>query len=49
MWNGEEDEILIDFVRNNESLYNVRNKEYRKTQMKQNLWSNVGTILQKSA
>ncbi|XP_063585206.1 uncharacterized protein LOC134762592 [Penaeus indicus] len=48
MWNGEEDEILIDFVRNNEALYNVKSKEYRKTQMKQNLWSDVGNILQKS-
>ena len=48
MWKVEEDEILIDFVKNNESLYNVKSKEYRNTQLKQNLWSNAGTILQKS-
>lgn len=48
IWTSESDKILIDFVRNHEALYNVKSKDYRKAQLKQNLWNNVGTILEKS-
>ncbi|GFW68973.1 uncharacterized protein TNCV_2918711 [Trichonephila clavipes] len=37
-WIPEEDEILIDFVRNHELLYNIRHPDYRKAQAKQHLW-----------
>lgn len=37
-WNCEQDEILIDFVRNNEFIYNIKCKEYRNTQRKQQVW-----------
>ncbi|KAF5302420.1 hypothetical protein FQR65_LT08508 [Abscondita terminalis] len=45
-WTSEQDEILIDFVRNHESLYNVQSKDYRKTQLKQSLWKEIAQILQ---
>ena len=48
IWTSESDKSLIDFVRNHEALYNVKSKDYRKAQLKQNLWNNVGTILEKS-
>lgn len=35
-WSSENDEILIDFVRNHEVIYNIKSKEYRKSQLKQN-------------
>ncbi|GFX43081.1 uncharacterized protein TNCV_2711251 [Trichonephila clavipes] len=47
-WIPEEDEILIDFVRNHELLYNIRHPDYRKAQAKQHLWESIGTILEKS-
>lgn len=48
IWTSENDEQLIDFVKNHEALYNVKSKEYRQAQMKQNLWSEIGLTLQKS-
>ncbi|GFU51350.1 uncharacterized protein TNCV_1064231 [Trichonephila clavipes] len=47
-WIPEEDEILIDFVRNHELLYNIRHPDYRKAQAKQHLWESIGTTLEKS-
>ncbi|KAK9738872.1 Alcohol dehydrogenase transcription factor Myb/SANT-like [Popillia japonica] len=47
-WCGEQDEILIDFVRNHEPLFNVKSAEYRKMELKQKLWHEVGTILSKT-
>lgn len=47
-WSSEDDEILIDFVRVHEILYNVKHKDYRQTQMKQKLWCEVGEILNKT-
>lgn len=47
-WCGEQDEILIDFVRNHEPLFNVKSAEYRKMELKQKLWHEVGTILGKT-
>ncbi|CAH2102445.1 unnamed protein product [Euphydryas editha] len=47
-WSSEEDEILIDFVRNHEAIYNIKSKEYRKTQLKQNWWREIGEILNKT-
>ncbi|GFT37009.1 uncharacterized protein TNCV_175281 [Trichonephila clavipes] len=47
-WIPEEDEILIDFVRNHELLYNIRHPDYRKAQAKQHLWESIGTTLEQS-
>ncbi|GFT55777.1 uncharacterized protein NPIL_594031 [Nephila pilipes] len=47
-WTGVEDEILINFVKNHKALYNVKHKDYRKFQLKQHLWNNIGTTLKKS-
>lgn len=47
-WSSEDDEILIDFVRNHEAIYNIKSKEYRKSQLKQNLWREIGEILKKT-
>ncbi|GFV60211.1 uncharacterized protein TNCV_3553721 [Trichonephila clavipes] len=47
-WTAEEDEILIDLVRNHDVLYNIRHQNYRKTQTKQHLWESIGTTLEKS-
>ncbi|CAH4031821.1 unnamed protein product [Pieris brassicae] len=47
-WTSENDEQLIDFVKNHEALYNIKSKEYRQAQMKQNLWNEIGITLQKS-
>lgn len=35
---SEEEEILIDFIKNNEILYNVRHKRYRDADAKNRLW-----------
>jgi hypothetical protein len=32
-WTSENDELLIDFVKDNEALYNIKYKEYRQAQM----------------
>ncbi|GFQ77423.1 uncharacterized protein TNCT_567901 [Trichonephila clavata] len=47
-WTPEQDEILIDFVRNHDVLYNIRHPDYRKVQAKQHLWESIGTTLEKS-
>jgi hypothetical protein len=47
-WSSEQDEIVIDFVRNHEALYNVKSADYRNMQLKQKLWHEVGTILNKT-
>ena len=47
-WSSEDDETLIDFVRNHEAIYNIKSKEYRKTQLKQNWWREIGEILNKT-
>jgi hypothetical protein len=47
-WSSEQDEIVIDFVRNHEALYNVKSADYRKMQLKQKLWYEVGAILHKT-
>ncbi|XP_072384300.1 uncharacterized protein [Diabrotica undecimpunctata] len=46
MWTIENDEILIDYVRKNEALYNIKHKDYRKSQLKQNLWEEIGAHLE---
>lgn len=46
VWTLEEDEILIDFVKNHEPLYNVKCKDYRKTQLKLNLWREIANIME---
>lgn len=48
IWTSENNEQLIDFVKNHEALYNVKAKDYRQAQLKQNLWNNIGMLLQKS-
>ncbi|XP_047023041.1 uncharacterized protein LOC124632303 [Helicoverpa zea] len=48
-WSSEDDEILIDFVRNHEAIYNIKSKDYRKSQLKQNWWREIGEILNKTA
>jgi hypothetical protein len=47
-WSSEQDEIVIDFVRNHEAFYNVKSADYRKMQLKQKLWYEVGAILHKT-
>ncbi|VVC96973.1 unnamed protein product [Leptidea sinapis] len=47
-WSSKEDEQLIEFVRAHEVLYNVKNENHRKKQLKQKLWCEVGEILSKS-
>lgn len=42
----EQDEILTDFVRSHECLYNVHCKDYRKIQLKQSLWKEIAQIPQ---
>lgn len=42
-WSSEDDEIVIDFVRNHEA--NIKSKDYRKSQLKQNWWREIGEIL----
>lgn len=46
-WTLEQDEILIDFGRAQECLYNIQLKNDRKTQLKQTLWKEIGGILKK--
>lgn len=45
VWTLEQDEMLIDFVKNHELLYNVKCKDYRKTQTKLHLWKKIANIL----
>jgi hypothetical protein len=40
-WSSEEDELLIDFVKSHEMLYNVKSKDYGQAQLKQNLWCEI--------
>ncbi|KAJ8931975.1 hypothetical protein NQ314_015073 [Rhamnusium bicolor] len=47
-WSFIQDEVLIDFVKTHECLYNVQAKEYRKTKLKQSLWHEIGGILNKT-
>ncbi|RVE51288.1 hypothetical protein evm_004092 [Chilo suppressalis] len=47
-WSSKDDEILISFVRNHEAIYYIKSKEYRKTQLKQNWWREIGKILNKT-
>lgn len=47
-WSAEQDEILIDFVRTHEILYNIQLKEYRNSQSKQRLWHEIGEILKRT-
>ncbi|PNF26363.1 hypothetical protein B7P43_G01770 [Cryptotermes secundus] len=47
-WSSEDDELLIDFVKNHEMLYNVKSKYYRQAQLKQNLWCEIGDTLNKT-
>lgn len=47
-WTNENDEQSIDLVKNHEALYNIKSKEYRQAQLKQNVWKNIGIILLKS-
>ncbi|KAL1493967.1 hypothetical protein ABEB36_009646 [Hypothenemus hampei] len=44
-WSSEDDEILIDFIRNHEGLYNIKSAEYRNMQEKQRLWHEIGSKL----
>lgn len=46
-WTNENDECLIDFVRKNEALYNVKSKGYRKIKLKKMLWLKIGDVLNK--
>lgn len=39
----EDEEKLIEFVKNNEILYNVRNKKFRDTEAKNRLWLELAT------
>nr|XP_034836204.1 uncharacterized protein LOC117992588 [Maniola hyperantus] len=48
IWSMEEDETLINLVKIHEPIYNIKCKEYRKNQLKQKLWSNIGVILNKT-
>jgi hypothetical protein len=36
-WSSEEDELVIDFGKNHEMLYNVKSKDYRQAQLKLNV------------
>ena len=47
MWTSEEEEVLIDFVKNHEILYNVKLKEYRQLTAKHILWKEIGDLLNK--
>ena len=44
MWNGEKDKDLINFVTDNECLYNVKCKENRKTHEKENHRTEEGKL-----
>ncbi|GFS83793.1 uncharacterized protein NPIL_693431 [Nephila pilipes] len=44
----EEDEILINSVESHEALYNVKHRDYRKSELKQRLWNNIGATIEKS-
>lgn len=48
IWTSEKDEILINFVRMHEEIYNIKCKGYRNTQYKQKLWCDIGVILNKT-
>lgn len=41
-FNPEEDEILIDFVKSNEILYNCKLQEYKNSFAKNKLWQLIG-------
>lgn len=47
-WTSEFDEVLIDFVKNHEALYNVKCNDYRKNQLKQNFWKEIGNNLKRT-
>lgn len=44
----EEEEQLIDFVRENECLYNVKLKEYKDAQLKKRKWEVLANELKKT-
>ncbi|XP_045779087.1 uncharacterized protein LOC123876772 [Maniola jurtina] len=48
IWSMGDDEILINFVKIHEPIYNIKCKDYRNNQLKQKLWSNIGEILNKT-
>lgn len=41
----EDEEKIIDFVRNHEILYNKRHKEFRDSEKKQRLWLEIAEQL----
>ncbi|KAF6207094.1 hypothetical protein GE061_018333 [Apolygus lucorum] len=45
---SEEDEILIDFEKNHECLFNVATKDFRNTQLKLSPWKEMGTTINKT-
>lgn len=42
----EMEETLIDFVKTNDCLYNPKARYYRKMTYKQQMWNEIGQILQ---
>lgn len=43
----EEDEILIEYVRENEALYDFSNKRYADSMYKNTLWNTIGKKIKK--
>lgn len=46
-FSDEEEEQIIDFVKNHEILYNVRSKSFRDSEAKNRLWLQLGVKLGK--
>lgn len=37
----QEEEMIIDFVKSNELIYNIEHKDYRQSEMKNRLWNEL--------
>ena len=47
-WTAEQDELLINEVKQREALYNYRIKEFKNAQLKSHMWIEIGRILKLS-
>lgn len=46
-WNDDEDEHLIQFVKIHPCLYDIKCREYHLTDLKNDLWKEIGDTLKK--
>lgn len=47
-FSSEDDEVLIDLVRQHPPLYNVGGKSYKDMVVRNNIWKEIGAIMKKN-